>query len=193
MEPIHQPLPAEKIEELVAEVQNGQSEQYRPLIQHFQRRIHVYCFHMLGNSSEAEDAVQEVFLKAYMSIAAYKPAISFSAWLYRIAHNHCLNLIKQRKKRLQLVDLLSRLPFHESSSADPNDLVEDILEQLPVHDRQLLILRGLEEWSFAEIAEVTGLKEATLRKQFERLRKRIIFDWNRKGLQDDTQAICPES
>ncbi|CAM3252966.1 RNA polymerase sigma factor [Paenibacillus lupini] len=185
---------AERIEEWVEEVQKGESEQYRAIVLHFQRRIHLYCFHMLGNPSEAEDAVQEVFLKAYTSIATYKPIISFSAWLYRIAHNHCLNLIKQRKKRLQLYNIIVRLQVHEPASHAAN-LVEELLESLSVHDRQLVILKVIEERSFAEISEITGDKEATLRKQFERLRKKIVrsSDWNRKELLDENQAICTES
>ncbi|MGO4106186.1 RNA polymerase sigma factor [Paenibacillus sp. YAF4_2] len=193
MESIQQEF-AERIGEWVEEVQNGDTEQYRPIVLHFQRRIHLYCFHVLGNPSEAEDAVQEVFLKAYTSIATYKPTISFSAWLYRIAHNHCLNLIKQRKKRLQLFNIIVRLQVHEPANHTAS-LAEEILESLSVHDRQFVILRVIEEQSFSEIAEIMGEKEATLRKQFERLRKKIVrsSDWNRKELLDENQTICTES
>lgn len=55
-------LSAAYIETIVKRVQDGEMEQYRLLVLHFQRRIHIYCYHMIGNEAEAEDAVQEAFI-----------------------------------------------------------------------------------------------------------------------------------
>ncbi|MFC5529356.1 RNA polymerase sigma factor [Cohnella yongneupensis] len=102
-----QPLSAERIEALVKDVQGGQAESYRALVLHFQRRMQLYCHHMIGDRTEFEDAVQEIFVKAYREIAKYRPTVSFSAWLYKIAYRHCLNVLKQRQGHQRLLSLMT--------------------------------------------------------------------------------------
>lgn len=187
-----QPLNAEQIEEIVIAVQTGRIEQYRLLVLHFQRRMHLYCYHMLGNRVESEDAVQEVFLKCYRMIEKYRNSISFSAWMYKIAYNHCLNLINQRKGQQRLMSFIM-LERKTETPAHHSTLVEEILDGLSAGDRQLLILRTLEERSFTEISEITGTTSTTLRKKFERIKKKINKKHTRKEFFDEKQSICPES
>jgi RNA polymerase sigma-70 factor, ECF subfamily len=185
-----QPLSAERIEELVKNVQAGQVEPYRALVLHFQRRLQLYCYHMSGNRTESEDAVQEVFLKAYREIGKYRPTVSFSAWLYKIAYRHCLNILQQRKGQQRLLSLLKL----QWTSAPPPRIIEtahDILDGLSAEERQLVILRTLEERSFSEISEITGSNVAALRKKFERIRKKLNQKWIRKEILDDRQSVFP--
>jgi RNA polymerase sigma-70 factor (ECF subfamily) len=196
MDTFHQTpqLQDERIEQIVEAVQAGDKEQYRLLVLYFQRRIYVYCHHMLGNRTEAEDAVQEVFLKAYHNIGKYRRSPSFSAWLYKIAYHHCLNLLKQRNGLRRLLSFLTQEGKPEPRPR-PSGLVEEILESLPADERQLLILRTVEERSFAEIAEITGASPANLRKKFERIRKKLNKRYNRKEFTDtdEKRAFYAES
>lgn len=183
----NQPLNAEQIEELVKEVQSGKVEPYRLLVLHFQRNLHLYCHHMLGNRMEAEDAVQDVFLQCYRKIDQYRNSASFSAWLYKIAYHHCLNLIKQRKGQQRLLSFIKQQ--WQSGQRPPSLMVEDLLDGLAVEERQLVILRILEGRSFAEISEITGSPSTALRKKFERIKKKLTKKLIRKESLDDKQSI----
>lgn len=185
-----QPLNAESIEALVKEVQVGRAESYRALVLHYQRRLHLYCYHMLGNASESEDAVQEVFLKAYREIGKYRPSVSFSAWVYKIAYRHCLNAMRQRKGQQRLISLI-KLHLVPPVPQRSDENARDLLDGLSPKERQLVILRTFEERSFAEIAELTGTKATTLRKQFERIRKKLNDSPKRKEFLDDRQSLYP--
>lgn len=187
-EPI-QPLCAEAVEWLVKEVQAGHTESYRALVLHYQRRLHLYCCHMTGNRSEAEDAVQEVFLKAYREIGKYEPTVSFTAWLYKIAYRDCLNRLKQRQGQQRLLSLL-KLQWPPSAPPPRSlDAAYNLLDGLSAEERQLVILRVLEERSFAEIAEIAGSNASALRKKFERIRKRLNQFSMRKEILDERPSL----
>lgn len=167
----------DSVEKVVKEVKQGSVEEYRHIVQKFQNQIFRYCCHMLGSVEEAEDAAQEVFIKAYRKINGYKPGTSFSSWLYRIAYNHCVDLLRKRK-------FISYIPLCESAvndSCNPIYSVENYemaqilrkaLSALSPEDRTVLMLRILEEKSYEEIADILGKRPAAIRKKYERAKKR---------------------
>ena len=183
-----QQLSSEHIESIVQKVQAGDKEQYRLLVIQFQRQIHIYCYHMLSDEADAEDAVQEIFLKAYRGIQTYKPKISFSAWLYKIAHHQCLNMLKSRQRKKGLMAFLKQESKY-SHSIHSSNFVEEVLAPLSADDRQLLILKTVEEHSFADISEIMNISQANLRKKFERLKKKIHSSRNRKGPSNEQQNV----
>lgn len=166
------------IETAVQGVKNGEAKLFEIIIENFQQKLFHYCYHMLGNIQEAEDAVQESFIKAFEKIESYSSSISFSAWLYKIANNHCLNIIRRKR-------LLSFVPFIENigigitgietklEEGEPGQALVNALKKISPTDKSILILRALEEKSFEEISSVLGIKPATLRKKYERARKKL--------------------
>lgn len=183
-----------EIERLLKEIKAGALEQYEVIIDHYQQPIFTYCYHMLGHRQDAEDAVQEVLFRAYERLDQYTYSLSFAAWLYRIAYNHCANLLKRRK--------LSRLlPYLYNRDQDGRNYVEDqfdrgyfgeplerIWRRLSAEERTLMILRVLEEKEYEEIASLVDKKPAALRKQFERLLKKCQrYFPTMKGVADNGQ------
>ncbi|QDS36623.1 RNA polymerase sigma factor [Brevibacillus brevis] len=166
------------IERLLKEIKSGSLDQYEIIIDHYQQPIFTYCYHMLGHRQDAEDAVQEVLFRAYEHLEQYTYSLSFSAWLYRIAYNHCANVLKRRKLR-------RLLPFLYISNQDGRNYVEEkidsdyfgeplesIWSRLSAEERTLMFLRVMEEKEYEEIAVLMDKKPAALRKQFERLLKK---------------------
>lgn len=86
----------EFVEECVMQVKAGEANKYVHIVETFQAPIYRYCSRMLGNRQEAEGAVPDILVKAYEKIDKYNPTGSFSSWLYKIAHYHCLNLLRKR-------------------------------------------------------------------------------------------------
>jgi len=173
MEPDHtnEPLSDTDIERIIKQVQDGQQELFRLLVKQYQRRIHVYCYHMLGQQQEAEDAVQEIFIKCYQHIDRYREQISFTAWLYKISYNHCINLLQKRNSQYKTFSLYRLQQLSAQCETDYSSLVGEVLGQLSSKDRNLILLRVMEERSFEEIGQIIGCKPATARKKYERIKK----------------------
>jgi RNA polymerase sigma-70 factor, ECF subfamily len=169
-----------EIERAINKVRAGDIDQFGIIIDAMQKPLFVYCYHMLGHRQEAEDAVQEVFLKAFEQLDSYRQTVSFSAWMYKIAYHHCLNLLK-RARRNRIVTFL-RAGIQTVSRHEGEQRVEDTeylnnplhvaLSKLSVKERNLMILRVVEDRSYDELALLFDAKPATLRKQYERALKK---------------------
>lgn len=148
------------------------------LLLQFHRPIYKYCYHMLRHEQDAEDATQDVFIKAFQSMERAEPILSTSAWLYKIAHNHCLNLLRRRK-------LISFIPFIFEKSKHPTQVdstyavietrlaIDKMLSLLTPLDRSILLLRILEDKSFEEISEIITANSSFVRNRFERAKNKI--------------------
>ena len=111
-------LDPKELELLISTIQQGNSRQYSLIVKAFQQPIYRYCYRLLANKQDAEDAVQDILVKAYQSLHQYKRAEHFSAWLYRIAYHYCLNLLRKRRVHKQVMRII-RL---ETLSASPGQL-----------------------------------------------------------------------
>jgi RNA polymerase sigma-70 factor (ECF subfamily) len=168
------------IETAVQGIKEGNTQSFELIIEQFQQQLFRYCYRMLGNTHEAEDAVQESFLKAYEKIRSYNKSISFSAWLYRITYNHCINIIR-RKKLLKFTPFLEEKSFtgkgmeERLEENELNKLLNDALDKISPKDRCIIISKNIEEKSFEEIGIILDMKPATVRKRYERLRNKLKF------------------
>jgi RNA polymerase sigma-70 factor (ECF subfamily) len=97
----HSSVAVEKTEEaLLAAAKDGNSEAFRALIEPLGRELAAYAYRMLGGFQDAEDALQETRLKAWRQLSSYEPNASFRAWVYRIATNTCLDMLRKARRRV---------------------------------------------------------------------------------------------
>ncbi|ETT55612.1 MULTISPECIES: RNA polymerase sigma factor [unclassified Paenibacillus] len=176
------------IEEKIRRIQGGEGGLYSDVIRLYQQRIYLYCYRLLNNKEEAEDAVQDILIKAYQNIGQYKPQADFTSWLYKIAYHHCLNQLRRQKSRQQLRKLIGQEVTEKSAEQMVenrlfSEPVSAALGKLDVEDRNLLILRIYEDKSFAEISEILGVSTATVRKRYERTREKLKKAIERKEKQ----------
>ncbi|NWL88679.1 RNA polymerase subunit sigma [Paenibacillus sp. 79R4] len=151
----------EFVEECVMQVKAGEANKYVHIVETFQSPIYRYCSRMLGNRQEAEDAVPDILVKAYEKIDKYNPTGSFSSWLYKIAHYHCLNLLRKRSLQRKFQSWFHQEAIVESAEQTMTNRLfgeplASAITALSADERSLLILRVLEEKSFAEIGEISG-------------------------------------
>ena len=158
------------------QVQTGNIHAYTEIIRCFQKPIYMYCYYLLGNKEEAEDASQDIFIKGLENISNFSYTVSFSAWLYKIAHHHCMDLIKKKNKGYKFWTGFKKNHASQTHSQEHgyNDIIHDLLEKLNADEKRILLLRSLEEYSFDEIASIMGLTPTTVRKKYERLRKKLM-------------------
>ncbi|MFC3770782.1 RNA polymerase sigma factor [Paenibacillus sp. GCM10012303] len=166
-----------EINELLEDVRRGNVDSFEPVIRMYEKNIYRFCFFMLGNRQEAEDAAQDVFFKAYRHLGGYDERQTFKAWLYKIAENHCHNVLKRRWKWLRLLPLFRSDGRTESAEQAYSEQMGTEMafwfKDLSLPEKKLLFLRVVEECSFDEIAQMMGESAPTLRKRFERLKRKL--------------------
>ncbi|MCL2357850.1 MAG: sigma-70 family RNA polymerase sigma factor [Defluviitaleaceae bacterium] len=135
--------------------------------------IFKYCFGILCDYHEAQDAVQETFAKAYFSQSKLKSQESFKAWLYKIAYNVCMNILRKRRRYFSDADdtIAARANASDSPFIDP-DLTEALLVLSP-QDRALFYSRAVDGTDYEELSKLYGVRAATLRKRYERAKTKL--------------------
>ncbi|UNK16286.1 RNA polymerase sigma factor [Paenibacillus sp. N3/727] len=168
------------IEEAVEQVKAGDKQAFREIIIQFERQMYTYCYYILKNHAETEDAVQEIFIRAYENIHQYSRQVSFSAWLYKMAYHHLINMKKKQSRWLKLVEHYKEQQ-PELQISQHESVVSELLTYLTAEERHILLLKAVEQYTFDEISEIMGIKSATLRKRYERLRRKLIDRTSQKG------------
>lgn len=179
--------------EIIERVKKGDAELFEMLVRRYETRLYALAWRMLHNRSDAEDAVSEVFMKAYRAIAGFRGEAGFFTWLYRIAINHLLNKLRKgsrmRKEDLDLERMES--PYNPVSSARQRELktaVAKTIEELPSRQRAIFHMRYQEELSHSEIASILGISEGASKAAYHHAVLKLregLKDFVPKGRQDE--------
>ncbi len=173
----------------LAALRAGERAEFARLVDAYSRPIYRLGLRMLGNSQDAEDVLQNTFLNALTHIADFEGRSSLATWLYRIAANEALMLIRRRKPEVNLEDtpdvdsgasLLptqfvdwSGLPEDELLSEEGKQALDGAIEELPEMLRMVFILRDVEGLSIKETAEALDLTETNVKTRL--LRARLLL------------------
>jgi RNA polymerase sigma factor (sigma-70 family) len=166
-------------EQLVALFRAGNDAAFGVIHDRYRQRLFAYARQMLGGSrQDAEDALQDVFLRAYGSLRGSDRPLSLRAWLYRVAHNRCIDHL--RKPVPPAVDLFetSRKPLHDPITEserreDLRRLIEDV-RRLPDQQRSALLMREMDGMSYAELSEALGVSLQAVKSLLVRARIGLV-------------------
>ncbi len=159
-------------EELVKQLQNGDEKALGELITRYQQKLYFYVVKLISSRDDAEDVVQETFLKVYHNIQSFDLTRKFSSWIYRIAHNEAINLAKKRS-RLMAVEGVNLDWFVEHEKEVHDFLASDqrielsgemmnLVGGLRPEYRDVLLLYYFEEKSYEEISDILQIPKATV-------------------------------
>jgi len=164
---------------------NGDSSAFEDIVLKYQDKIYNLCRHMLGNAHDAEDAAQDVFLKAYQSLPKFQPDASLYTWLYRIATNTCIDYKRkpvfeslfggsQEGERL-VHDRASEAPSPEKlyQSKQIDQALQESLAKLSPKLRAIIILKEIEELSYEEISDTLEISMGTVKSRIARAREEL--------------------
>lgn len=167
--------------EIIEQCKKNDRKAQMQLYNSFYRRIYNTCFRILRNSAEAEDAMQESFLKAFTNLSSYKEPTPFEAWIVRIAINTSID--KLRKKEWNITDLNENIKYDIIDTDDKDEWeqvvlkveqVKEAIEKLSDKNRLIINLYLIEGYDHEEIAEILNIPPGTVRIQYMRAKQRLI-------------------
>lgn len=186
-----------------AGAQTALDPEFDEAVTRYRRELLAHCYRMTGSPSDAEDLVQEVYLRAWRAYGSFEGRSSLRTWLHRIAHNVCITALEGKDRRplpsglgapssegADPLDERTEVPWLGPmpdaallGTADPADVVAErdtlrlafvaALQHLPPRQRAVLVLRDVLRWSAAEVAEATGASVASVNSALQRARATI--------------------
>lgn len=176
-------------EELVARAQKGDLDAFDELMRRYQPRIYALALRMTSSPEDAEDILQDVFVRAHAALARFEGKASFYTWVYRIALNRTINYLKKRKRRMaiSLDDPDAGLENHETlveegaKDSPTRDLMNkelreklnDALQRLSENHRTVVVLHDIQGVPHNEIGEMLGLSSGTIRSRLFYARQQL--------------------
>lgn len=162
--------------------QKGDSVAFMNIVDAYQRPVYNLCYRMLGDVTEAEDAAQETFLRAYTKLNTYNPGRKFSSWLLSIASHYCIDRL--RKRRYQMISWDDLPPWNVMPDTGPqpeeaalkresDDALHQLLDTLPSDYRAATILRYWYEMSYDEIADTLDTTVSAIKSRLFRARQML--------------------
>jgi RNA polymerase sigma-70 factor (ECF subfamily) len=162
--------------ELAESAQNGDVDAFATLMRRHYATSLRFAIRMLGTRAEAEDAVQETFIRAFRSIHRYRERDRFGAWLLRILRNRCRTHISRERSRSGRVRLYAdnaQTVVEPAAIEDSDGLVQQALQQLPPKLREAFILKFVEQLEYVEMERITGTSVSALKMRVKRARETL--------------------
>lgn len=167
-------------QQLVTLAQSGDAAAFEMLFNRYRDGIRkLYLARTGGNGNDADDLLQETFIKVYINLHRYRPDYTFGQWVYTIARNTFIDFVRKRQEELPIDERFASPP---SPSPTPEESfinrqqrtqLEHYLEQLSPRYRQLIRMRFFDEYSYEEIATKLGLPLGTVKTQIHRAREQM--------------------
>ena len=175
----------------------GQADAWTELIDRYGRRIYNIAFQFAGNTAEAEDLTQEIFLKLYRNLGRYRGDVPLAGWTLRLSRNLCVDHYRRTRTERRTVVVSEELLKYQAGGMDPAATAErrerlrmvyQTLEEMPEAFAEILMLRDLQGLSYAEICVFLELPEGTMKSRLRRARLELIrrIDRRRQALGDPT-------
>lgn len=161
--------------ELVAAAQRGDQDAFAGLVAMHQRKAYAIARAIVYVHEDAEDAVQEAFLRAYQALGRFRPSEPFGAWLSRIVANAALD-ITRRKKTRKADELSEYMPDRFSDPAESEELkrrLSSALRELGDRPRSVIVLHDVEGYTHVEIAKMLEIPEGTARSDLHHARRQL--------------------
>jgi RNA polymerase sigma-70 factor (ECF subfamily) len=173
--------------EVVQRIKQGDKEAFSLLVEKYKHKINAICYRMTLQAQESEDAAQEIFIKAYTKLPTFDERSAFFTWLYRVAANHCKNILraKKSKKTSSIEPTGDSIPAKgpgpevEREKRDISRIIEEKIGELKPNCRLIISLIHLEQHKYREAAEILRWSiskvKVTLMRCLERLRSKLGF------------------
>jgi len=160
-------------ERIIERCRAGDLGAYREIYERYGQPLYRTAARLLGRPQEAEDAVQETFLKLFRGIGGFRSGSRFSTYLFQILHNTCLDVLRKRKPAAdpEEMDVIGAASSHELAHS-----LAQAVDRLPQQMKACFVLFAVEEFSQEETAEILGVNVGTVKASVHRARRKLR-DW----------------
>ncbi len=172
---------------LILRCRRGDPDAFDELVERYQSRVYSLAYRLLGDADEAFDVAQEAFLRIHRGLRTFHGGSALTTWVHRIVHNLCLDEMKKKRRRPQIIAdpaddddgeaLLERMPAEADTDPEERILgnerqraVRAAIYRLKPHHRDVLVLYDLEGFSYNEIAEMVDTHVGTIKSRLNRAR-----------------------
>ncbi|HGY55566.1 MAG TPA: sigma-70 family RNA polymerase sigma factor [Caldithrix abyssi] len=176
-------------EELIHRFQQGDNYAFDILVKRYKDPLLNFVFRFLGDRTEAEDIVQETFLRLFKNKHYYKEIARFSTWIYTIAGNLAKTELRKRRRRSFFsisnftgtdkdydIPDLNESPEKAANSVLTDDIIQDAVNKLSPKFKEVIVLRDMQGFSYEEIAEIVGIPLGTVKSRVNRARLKLQED-----------------
>jgi RNA polymerase sigma-70 factor (ECF subfamily) len=170
----HLPMSDRSDAQLIEEILGGNVESFSELFQRHRDTCTRFAVRMLGSRTDADDVLQSAFMRAFRGLSKCRDRERFGGWLYQIVINECRTFASRQRRRDQRFvadqEMIDRAvtPVEVESADSMSEHVERALERLPAEQREAFLLKYVEELSYEEIAEITGVGVSALKMRVKR-------------------------
>lgn len=170
----------------------GDQQAFAELVDLYHDKLYHMAYRMLSNRQEAEDVVQDTFLRVYKNLDRFDESLKFSTWIYRIATNLCIDRLRKRKPTYSLdaesqdyegLDGYSMIPSDNKTPeselilSDTQRIIHQAMESLPPKYKSVMMLRYIQDLSLQEVGDILGMPVTTIKTRVHRgrefLRKKL--------------------
>lgn len=156
---------------LPVRAKHGDEQAFIRIVEHYYPRCLRFARNMIGNEQDAEEAVQDTFVRLHDSFSRFREDAAFDPWLFRILANRCRTLMARSRRHRSMIEY-GEIPLNASTPADTGadwgEEVRLVLDSLPVEQREAFLLRHVEDLSYEDIAAMTGAGLSALRMRVKR-------------------------
>jgi len=171
----------------IEEVLAGNKQAYAHIINKYKNPLYATILRMTKNPQDAQDLVQEAFIKVYHQLGKYEQKGSFSSWLYRVAINHCMDEFRKKRYSMKQVEvsettaITTNHPEIVFLKKEKNRQLERLIATLPEDERMIILLRYVNELSYSEISEMVDLSLTNVRNKLFRAKKKMREQVKQEG------------
>ena len=163
--------------QLIGRILDGDTSGYAVMVDRYKDLAFTLAFRILGRREDAEEVVQNAFVKAFQNLSSFRQKAKFSTWLYRIIYNTAISKHRQRKPGWQSIEEITvpdnAAEFMAEEEEDRHKILDNAMQQLPKEDRILLTLYYVDESSVDDLHSIVGISRANVKIKLFRARKRL--------------------
>lgn len=175
--------------ECVARSRQGDRNAFGTLVRRYQDRVYRFVLRMVGSHDEALELTQEAFMKAWQALPDWRPEAQFRTWLFSIASNAATGSLRRRKVvQFVALDEDYDVPAEATDPAVQLQAKQNLralqaaLDRLPHDQREIVLLREVEDMSYSEISVALGISEGTVKSRLARAREALVGHYRRKNV-----------
>jgi len=173
--------------QLLEAARAGSLAAFEELVLRYEKKIYNYCYRMTNNEQDAEDLTQEVFIKVYKNLKSFRGNSHFSTWVYRIAHNICID--RYRRMKISSVSLSAggsgeddkeieiasndQSPEEAVITREQQELLQKCITELKPQYRSAIVLRDIQNYSYEEISRIMDIPIGTVKSHISRARSAL--------------------